>query len=138
MCKIRKTKLASILFSAGLIGLVARPAAAETLDGHILAGGQPVANSTVTLWMAGSGAPQQVAQARSDADGHFAFDSVAAPDAEASLYLVAKGGHSGADKTSGDNPALAFLTVLGNKPPSHVDDQRNDDRRLGLDACAIH
>jgi hypothetical protein len=52
--------------------------------------------------------------------GHFAFVSVAAPGADASIYLVAKGGHSAADKTGGDNPALAFLTVLGNKPPSHV------------------
>jgi len=120
MRKASKRKLASILLSAGMIGLAANPAAAEALDGQVLVGGQPVASSTVTLWAAGSGAPQQLAQARTDADGHFTFDSVGAPGAEASLYLVAKGGHSAADKTSGDNPVLALLTVLGNKPPAKV------------------
>ncbi len=74
----------------------------------------------MTLWAAGSSAPQQLAQARTDAEGHFAFESVAAPGSDVSLYLTAKGGHSGADKSGGDNPALALLTVLGNQPPSHV------------------
>ncbi|MGO8738431.1 hypothetical protein [Rhodoblastus sp.] len=120
MRKDRKTNLASILFSAGLIGLVAGPASAETLDGRVLAGGKPVAGSTVTLWAAGAGAPQQLAQAQTDADGHFAFSSAGAAGQDASLYVVARGGHSGADKTSGDNPALALLTVVGAKPPSHV------------------
>jgi hypothetical protein len=74
----------------------------------------------VTLWAAGAGAPQQLAQARADADGHFAFASIAAPGPDASLYLVAKGGHSAADKTSGDNPALALMTVVGAKLLPHV------------------
>jgi DNA sulfur modification protein DndE len=38
MRKARKTNLASVLFSAGLIGLAASPAAAEALDGQVLAG----------------------------------------------------------------------------------------------------
>jgi hypothetical protein len=113
-------KLLSFLLMNGMLGLASGASAAEALDGRVLAGGQPVANSNVTLWSAGSGAPQQVAQARTDAEGHFAFSSVSAPGKDSSLYLVAKGGHSGADKTSGDNPALALLTALGNNPPSHV------------------
>ena len=103
-----------------MIGLAANPAFAETLDGQVHGGGQPIANSTVTLWAAGAGAPQQLAQARTDAEGRFVFASANAPGADASLYLVAKGGHSAADKADGDNPALALLTVLGNKPPAHV------------------
>ncbi|MGO9427701.1 hypothetical protein, partial [Rhodoblastus sp.] len=120
MRKTRKIKLASFLWTAALIGLGAGPAAAEALDGQVIAGGQPVAGSTVTLWAAGAGAPQQLAQAQSDAGGHFAFSSTGAAGPDASLYLIAKGGHSAADKTSGDNPALALMTVVGAKPPSHV------------------
>ena len=115
-----KAKLATILLTAGMIGVGCGPAAAEALDGQVFAGGQPVAGSDVTLWAAGSGAPQQLAQTRTAADGHFAFASIAAPGPDASLYLLAKGGHSAADKTSGDNPALALMTVVGAKPPSHV------------------
>src|SRR6516164_8925828 len=115
-----KAKLATILLTAGMIGVGCGPAAAEALDGQVFAGGHPVAGSNVTLWAAGAGAPQQLAQARTDPDGHFAFASIAAPGPDASLYLVAKGGHSAADKTSGDNPALALMTVVGAKPLPHV------------------
>lgn len=37
-----------------------------------------------------------------------------------SLYLVAKGGEATVNKGSGDNPAIALLTVLGNPPPAKV------------------
>jgi len=116
----RKTRMATFLLTGGLLTLASGVAAAESLDGQVLGGGKPVANSTVTLWAAGSTAPRQLAQTRTDAEGHFAFGSVAAPGSGASLYLTAKGGHSGADKTEGDNPALAFLAVMGSQPPSHV------------------
>ncbi len=38
-----------------------------------------------------------------------------AADKGESLYLVAKGGQSAANKAGGDNPAIALLTVLGSK-----------------------
>ncbi|MGO9942739.1 MAG: hypothetical protein ACLPIC_08210 [Rhodoblastus sp.] len=120
MRKIRKLKIASLLFTGVTFSLACGAAAADALEGLVLAGGQPVANSTVTLWAASSGAPQQIAQARTDAEGRFTFGSTGAPGADASLYLIAKGGHSAADKTGGDNPALALMTVAGGKPPSHV------------------
>jgi len=115
-CKI---KLISVL-AGGMLGLASGASAADALEGQVLGGGQPVANSTVTLWAAGSGAPQQLAQARTDANGHFAINSVGAPGPDASLYLIAKGGHSAADKTSGDNPALALMTIVGAKAPAQV------------------
>ena len=37
----------------------------------VLGGGQPITNSTVTLWAASEGAPQQIGQARTGADGSF-------------------------------------------------------------------
>jgi len=36
------------------------------------------------------------------------------------LYVVANGGEATVGKGSGDNPAIAFLTVLGNKAPDRV------------------
>jgi hypothetical protein len=117
--KVCKVKLISVLVG-GMLGLASGASAADAIEGQVLGGGQPVANSTVTLWAAGSGAPRQLAQARTDANGHFAFGSTGAPVPDASLYLVAKGGHSAVDKTGGDNPALALLTVLGAKAAPQV------------------
>ena len=37
-----------------------------------------------------------------------------------SFYLIAKGGVASVNKGSGDNPALAFLAVLGGAPPAKV------------------
>ena len=51
------------------------------------------------------------------ADGTFALDASAAPG-NATMYLVAKGGRT--SKASDDNPAIALLTVFGNKPPAKV------------------
>ena len=98
----------------------ASPAPAQALRGQVLGGGAPIANSTVTLWAASAGAPKQLAQARTSADGRFAINAAGAPGKDAILYLVAKGGEVTVKKGSGDNPAIAFLTVLGNKPPASV------------------
>ncbi len=100
--------------------LLAGPAFAAPLDGQVLGAGVPIANSTVTLWQAGSGAPRQLAQARSGADGRFMLDAPDAPLSEGSLYLVARGGTPAAGKGGGDNPAIALLSVLGAKAPAKV------------------
>jgi hypothetical protein len=100
--------------------LLAGPAFAAPLDGQVLGAGAPIANSTVTLWQAGSGAPRQLAQARSGADGRFMLDAPDAPLSEGSLYLVARGGTPAAGKGGGDNPAIALLSVLGAKAPAKV------------------
>ena len=107
------TALASLVLLAG-------PAFAAPLDGQVLGAGVPIANSTVTLWQAGSGAPRQLAQARSGADGRFVLAAPDAPLSEGSLYLVARGGTPAAGKGGGDNPAIALLTVLGAKAPAKV------------------
>ena len=56
---------------AALAITAATSAFATPLDGQVLGAGAPIANSTVTLWQAGSGAPRQLAQARTGADGRF-------------------------------------------------------------------
>ena len=89
----------------------------QIINGQVLGGGAPITNSTVTLWHAGSGAPKQLAQTKTNADGRFEMNSPG-PSGQTSLYLVATGGvpKSG----GGDNPAIALLTVLGSKPPATV------------------
>lgn len=100
--------------------LAAAPVAAVSLNGQVLGAGAPVAGSTVTLWAAGSGAPKLLAQVRSSADGHFVVNVSGPADKDTSLYLVAKGGRSAADKSAGDNSAIALMAAVGNRPPGRV------------------
>jgi hypothetical protein len=95
-------------------------AAAVRIEGLVQGGGGPLANSTVTLWAAGADQPRQLAQARSNNDGQFEVGSQETLGADTTLYLVAKGGTPAVNKGSGDNPAIALLSVLGNAPPSKV------------------
>ena len=53
------------------------------------------------------------------------------------LYLVAKGGQATVNKGSGDNPAIALLTVLGQHAPGQGRHQRDDDRGVGVDPRAV-
>ena len=99
---------------------LAGSAFAAPLDGQVLSAGAPIANAEVTLWQAGSGAPRQLAQARSSAAGRFVLAAPDAPLAEGSLYLLARGGTPAAGKGGGDNPAIALLTVLGAEAPGKV------------------
>ncbi len=118
MSKIDRYSVAATVFVAGLLGsgLVA---AAVHIDGQVQAGGAALANSTITLWAAAAGEPKQLAQAKSGRDGRFALSAEAA-GVDSSLYLVAKGGETTASRGSGDNPAIALLTVLGSQPPATV------------------
>jgi hypothetical protein len=94
--------------------------AALSLSGQVQGGGAPVVGATVTLWVASAGAPKQLAQSRTGADGGFVLTAADAAEEGTSLYLVARGGRSQADKGSGPNDALALITVMGSKVPSKV------------------
>jgi hypothetical protein len=94
--------------------------AADHLSGQVLGAGGPIANSTVTLWEAGSNEPKRLAEAKTNDQGQFEIRSTAARGADSFLYLVATGGVPKAQKSSADNPAIALLAVLGNKPPDKV------------------
>src|SRR5215472_14722360 len=91
--------------------------AAVSLNGQVLGAGGPIANSTVTLWAATAGAPAQLGQARTGANGRFTIAATADPPRDATLYLVAKGGTPATNKAGGDNPAIALIGVVGAKPP---------------------
>jgi hypothetical protein len=92
-----------------LSGLVSAHAFADRINGQVVGAGAPIVGSTVTLWAAGTGAPQQLAQTQTGADGGFALD---ADGKGAILYLVAKGGRPAAGRASGENPALALIAIL--------------------------
>src|SRR5271165_1761350 len=105
----------------GLVGGLSGSAdAAVRVDGQLQAGGGSVAGSTVTLWAGSAGDPKQLAQAKTADDGSFALSADTTPGPGVSLYLIAKGGVAAVNKGGGDNPALAFLTVLGGAPPAKI------------------
>jgi hypothetical protein len=110
----------SLLTLAILVCASGSIAAAVRIEGLVQGGGGPLANSTVTLWVANAGQPKQLAQVRTNSDGQFELGSQEAVSADTILYLVAKGGVPAVNKGSGDNPAIALLSVLGNAPPSKV------------------
>ena len=116
-----RTPYLTILLTAGMLGFASVPTkAAIRIEGQVQAGGGAVANSTVTLWGASSGEPRQLAQARTNGDGRFEINSQDTPSGEVILYLIAKGGEPAVNKSSGDNPAIALLSVLGSTPAAKV------------------
>src|SRR5271165_1819387 len=106
--------------AVGLLGLLGSACgaadAAVRIEGQVQAGGGPVANSTVTLWAGSAGDPRQLAQAKTSDDGSFSLSADETPAPGMSLYLVAMGGVASVNRAGGDNPALAFLAVLGSAP----------------------
>ena len=104
----------------GWLLLTATAAASDRIQGQVLGGGAPIARLTVTLWAASPGAPKQLAQAKTGADGKFdlKFSRSGTPDAV--LYIVATGGKAASDKGSGDNASIALLSVLGKNLPPRV------------------
>src|SRR5215475_12971565 len=96
------------------------PASAADISGQVLGAGAPIANSTVTLWAASAGNPQELAQTRTGADGRFSMAVPGAAEKGASLYVVAQRGRPAASKASGDNSRIALMTVLGATPPGRV------------------
>jgi hypothetical protein len=112
MLKMDRSIIGSMLIAA-ILGCACGPTeAAVRIDGQVQAGGGPLANSTVTLWAASTSKPKQLAQARTDSDGRFQLGSQETLGTDVILYVVAKGG-SAVNKGSGDNQAIALLSVLG-------------------------
>ena len=108
------------LFITGILGAFGPSAAAVRIAGQVQAGGGPLANATVTLWGASAGEPRQLGQARTNGDGRFEIGNQENIGPDVILYLTTKGGEAAVNKGSGDNPAAAMLSVLGNAPPANV------------------
>ena len=113
-------RIVVLAFAACSVLVAAPTEAAISLNGQVLGAGAPIANSIVTLFAASAGAPKQLAQARTSADGRFVIAVSDTPGANTSLYLVAQGGRVKATNASGDNPAIALMIVLGSAHPKRV------------------
>jgi streptogramin lyase len=100
--------------------LAAAPVGAAKVSGQVLGANAPVARSTVTLWAASAGSPVQLGRATTGPDGRFAINSTAVAPKDASLYLIAQGGRTSADKTGRDNDRIVLAAVLGNQWPARV------------------
>src|SRR5262249_37323766 len=104
MSKIAKAQMITAMLTVGLLGgTCSLDAAAIRIEGQVQAGGGPVANSTVTLWIASADSPRQLAQTRTSADGRFDIRSQETPGRDVILYLVAKGGKAAVNKSASDN-----------------------------------
>ena len=101
---VRKLVLGTLLVAS--VSLAGLASAADSIQGQVLGGGAPIANSTVTLWAEGAGAPKQLAQARTGNDGRFEVRVSASQDVV--LYLVATGGEPTANR-GGDNLSLIHI-----------------------------
>jgi hypothetical protein len=121
MLKNGKAHIIAMLMAVGLFGWACGPAAAAVrIDGQVQAGGGPVAKSTVTLWAASADTPLRLAQTETSADGRYVVSVGQVPRGDITLYLVATGGVPAVNKGGGNNSAIAFLAVLGGKPPARV------------------
>ena len=119
MLRIKREQLAAALMTATLLGSTCGAAiAAVHVEGLAQAGGGPLANATVTLWAASSSDPRQLAQTKTGADGSFQLNSQENIGPDVILYLTAQGGGAVVSKTAGDNPAITWLSVLGNTSPA--------------------
>ena len=87
------------LIAVGFISIANLSALAAELTGTVQGANQPIAGSAVTLFAAGTGAPKQLAQGKSDESGAFALNYADAP-ADSILYIVAKGGTPKAGKAN--------------------------------------
>src|SRR5271166_1965015 len=117
-----KTSYNQYLLAIALVGalvLMNSFAAAADLSGSVQGAGQPIAGSTVTVYAAGTGAPAQLAQGKTDDNGAFTLAVDSAP-ADSVLYVVAKGGTPKAAADKGANDAIELLAVLGTTPPKKV------------------
>ena len=118
---LRRLAAGCTLFSILLFTLAfaqVRAMAAE-LAGNVQGAGLPIAGSTVTLYAAGTGAPTQLAQGKTDDNGAFKLET-GKPPADSVLYVIAKGGTAKAAAGKGPNEAIALLTVLGTALPDTV------------------
>ncbi len=117
--KIAAAVLCSWLIAAGAASAQDR-SSPNQIEGSVLSGGSPITGSAVTLWAATPEAPENLAETKTGDDGRFTMSIPGAPGAERSLYLIANGGRAASDSASGDNPATALISVIGNAPPASV------------------
>jgi len=114
--KRKQNLLAGALVCAAFATNFARGA---DLAGSVQGAAEPIAGTKVTLYAAGTGAPTQLAQVKTDDRGAFKLTYGEVPT-DGVLYVIAKGGTPKAAPDKGPNDAIALLAVLGGIPPKTV------------------
>ena len=85
-------KCVALFLTAALMSVSAL--AADSIEGRVQGGGGPIAKVDVTLWVAGPGAPQKLAETKTRDDGSFDLTTAGHKDGAGVLYLIAKGGEA--------------------------------------------
>src|SRR5271167_4009600 len=98
--RYQKNLLACALVCA--LAFAASIARASDFAGSVQGAAKPIAGATVTLYAASSGAPTQLAQAKTDDQGAFKLIYGEAP-ADSVLYVIARGGTPKAAADKGPN-----------------------------------
>jgi len=119
----RVAQLVKVLVLAVVVLLTALPVLAATrIGGRVEGGGRPIVDASVSLWVAGTGAPRKIGEARTNGDGSFelaATDGAGAP-VPAVVYLIAEGGRVATPEAGASNPALKLMALLQEAPSDRV------------------
>jgi streptogramin lyase len=94
--------------------------AAERIAGRVEASGEPIAGADVSLWLASSSAPRELARARTADDGSFDLTAAGETKNAGVFYLIAEGGVAQAGTGVEANPATTLMAILGSEPPARV------------------
>lgn len=93
-----------------IVLLSATSSADDKIVGKVSAGSAPVGKASVTLWEAGPGAAEKLAETKTNDAGEFEL-SIAGNEHESKvLYLTA----------TGSSPSVVFMATLGSAPPERV------------------
>jgi hypothetical protein len=103
-----KTKLI-VTALAGVLAFATTVARAANFVGNVQGANQPIAGAAVTVYAAGSGAPVQLAQGKTDDSGAFTL-AVDQTPADSVLYVVAKGGTPKAATDNKSDEAIVLLS----------------------------
>src|SRR5271167_1680918 len=95
-------------------------ASPDNIGGKVEGSSGPIAKATVTLWAAGPGAPQKLAETQTNDDGSFDLKNAGRKDDAGVLYLIATGGEPKAGGDKGSNPAITLMATLGTAPLQRV------------------
>lgn len=116
--KMQTVKCAALTISVALMSVSSF--AADRIEGRVKAGGAAISGADVTLWLAGPGVPQKLAEAKTNDDGSYDLLLADGKGDAGVLYLIAAGGESKLTSGKGPNPAITLMATLGTKPPERV------------------
>lgn len=111
--------LKTIGIGLSFIALINCNITAAEMKGKVLIAGAPVNGTTVTLYKAGTGAPQELSQIKTNSMGQFKLRDEKGIN-EGVYYLVANGGIATAGTNKADNKNISLLLLLGNSLPEEV------------------